>query len=528
MRRIGALGLARARLRARRRRLAVRRARPRRSSTARRRRSRRSRAPARRSTRASGSRCGAPPTTGRGAARARWRSRSTTPTARSPAGAGSRRRSARRPRRWAAALGARAAGGERDAEHRHLQRSRGRRRWDPEGDRAVTTGSSTATPTTRAGRPVASGVRVARLLVRRRPARAPGHLPLPRARLRRARAPASGRRSRRRSWSTAPTRRRPRSRPTGAPDGGGWYRDTVTLTFAGAGDRRCSTAAPARAWTRRRCPRPRRSPPPARTPSPGSCATARATPPAAPRRRCRSTRRAPAASLTCPAPVRAGEPASATWSASDEGSGLAGAGHRLAAARHHARRHLHGALRGRRRRRPPHAGDLPVRRGGGSPTPDARARPPRPRPRRPRRPRPRRPTSPYARPDRLPLGRPAADPHRRGARAPGRPGDRRRRRERDRGPAPALRRTSRVAADGRVRLTLACAAACSGRLTLRAEAARSPPGASRRRAGRVTVVLRLARRDRRALARRHRLRVRVVIAPTGGRATARSVTLRTR
>ena len=94
--------------------------------------------------------------------------------------------------------------------------------------------------------------------------------------------------------------------------------------------------------------------------------------------------------------------------------------------------------------------------------------------------------------------------------------------------APALRRTSRVAADGRLRITLACAVACTGRLSLRANGRTLAAERFRGRAGRTTVVLRLARRDRRALARRHRLRARVVVAPAGGRATTRRVILRTR
>ena len=94
--------------------------------------------------------------------------------------------------------------------------------------------------------------------------------------------------------------------------------------------------------------------------------------------------------------------------------------------------------------------------------------------------------------------------------------------------APALRRTSRVAADGRLRITLACAVACAGRLSLRADGRTLAARRFRARAGRTTVVLRLARRDRRALARRHRLRARVVITATGSRATTRRVVLRTR
>jgi hypothetical protein len=45
-------------------------------------------------------------------------------------------------------------------------------------------------------------------------------------------------------------------------------------------------------------------------------------------------------------------------------------------------------------------------------------------------------------------------------------------------------------------------------------------------AGRTTVVLQLARRDRRALARRHRLAARVRLAPDAGEPSARRVTLR--
>jgi hypothetical protein len=78
-----------------------------------------------------------------------------------------------------------------------------------------------------------------------------------------------------------------------------------------------------------------------------------------------------------------------------------------------------------------------------------------------------------------------------------------------------LLRASRVGRDGRLRVTLSCAAACSGKATLRAGrralAARRFAG----RAGTVRIALRLAKRERRALARAGRLRARLTIAPAG-------------
>jgi hypothetical protein len=97
-----------------------------------------------------------------------------------------------------------------------------------------------------------------------------------------------------------------------------------------------------------------------------------------------------------------------------------------------------------------------------------------------------------------------------------------------RAPAPSLRGVSRVAAGGRVRITLRCLAACSGRLSLRAKDRTLAARRFSALAGRFTLALRLSRRDRRTLARRHRLRVRVVLSHSGGDATARSVILRAR
>jgi hypothetical protein len=74
-----------------------------------------------------------------------------------------------------------------------------------------------------------------------------------------------------------------------------------------------------------------------------------------------------------------------------------------------------------------------------------------------------------------------------------------------------------------VRLTLSCAVACSGKATLRAEKRRLAARRFAGSAGTVRVVLRLAKRDRRALARAGRLRARLLLTPGG---EARRVTLR--
>jgi hypothetical protein len=77
-----------------------------------------------------------------------------------------------------------------------------------------------------------------------------------------------------------------------------------------------------------------------------------------------------------------------------------------------------------------------------------------------------------------------------------------------------------------MRLMLRCPAACSGRLSLRAQRRTLAARRFRAAAGQVRVVLRLAKRDRRALARKGRLAVRLAIAPEGAEPVLRRVTLR--
>ena len=112
--------------------------------------------------------------------------------------------------------------------------------------------------------------------------------------------------------------------PDRAPDGGGWYRDTVTLSFAGAGDPALLDGSAGSGVD------------PATVPAASTFATTGShTVSGIVRDRAGNASRsatatvqvdaaAPQASLACPAPVRVGEAASATWSASDAGSGLAG------------------------------------------------------------------------------------------------------------------------------------------------------------------------------------------------------------
>ena len=296
--------------------------------------------------------------------------------------------------------------------------------WDPEGDR-VSYVLEHRDADDAAWSPVGERHPRPRLLVRRRPARAPGHLPLPRARLRRARG--------RRLVGGARRRGRGPHRPGAARDHAGprarrrrlvpRHRDALVRRRGRPGAARRQRGLGRRPGDRAR--RRRRSPPPARTRSRGSCATARATRRAAPRRPCRSTRRRRRPRSRARRRCEAGEAASATWSASDAGSGLAGPATRVAAARHDARRDVHRPLRGRRRRRPPHARDLPVRRGGRSPSP-TQSRPPRRRPRRRHADRRAdgRPTD-APRPTETPDG-PAAAAARARRRTAGRPGRRRR------------------------------------------------------------------------------------------------------
>ena len=78
-----------------------------------------------------------------------------------------------------------------------------------------------------------------------------------------------------------------------------------------------------------------------------------------------------------------------------------------------------------------------------------------------------------------------------------------------------LRRASRVGRDGRVRLTLSCAVACSGKATLRAGSRTLAARRFAAPAGTLRVTLRLAKRDRRVLERAGRLRARLTIAPAG-------------
>ena len=77
-----------------------------------------------------------------------------------------------------------------------------------------------------------------------------------------------------------------------------------------------------------------------------------------------------------------------------------------------------------------------------------------------------------------------------------------------------------------MRITLRCSSACSGRLSLRARSRTLAARRFRGDAGRVRVVLKLARRDRRALARKGRLAVRLAIAPDGAEPALRRLTLR--
>jgi len=75
---------------------------------------------------------------------------------------------------------------------------------------------------------------------------------------------------------------------------------------------------------------------------------------------------------------------------------------------------------------------------------------------------------------------------------------------------------------------LGCSAACSGRVALGANGRTLAARRYRASAGRATVKLQLGRRDRRVLATRGRLPVRVRVAPDGGEPSARRLTLRPR
>ncbi|HET8952477.1 MAG TPA: endo-1,4-beta-xylanase, partial [Solirubrobacteraceae bacterium] len=112
--------------------------------------------------------------------------------------------------------------------------------------------------------------------------------------------------------------------PDRAPDGGGWYRDRVTLQFAGAGDPALIDGSPGAGVD------------PASVPASVTfTTTASHTAAGTVRDRAGNASRgasatvqvdasAPQAGLACPGPTRQGEPATATWTASDTGSGLSG------------------------------------------------------------------------------------------------------------------------------------------------------------------------------------------------------------
>ena len=321
--------------------------------------------------------------------------------------------------------------------------------------------------------------------------------------------------------------------PDRAPDGGGWHRDRVTLTFSGAGDGALPDGSAGSGVD------------PASVPAPSSfAATGSHTVSGIVRDRAGNASRsatatvrvdasAPSATLTCPAAVREGEPANATWSAGDEGSGLAGpptgslpldttragtftaryeaadvAGHRTPA--------TCGYVIEPAAQPEPEPSPSPTATPTASPTvsptasptasPSATAEP-----------------SATATPHVSPFGTAEAEPTPGAttepagppAPQPGAPATEPAAPQALRTAAPVLRHASRVGRDGRVRLRLGCAAACSGRATLRA---RGRTLAARRfaaPAGTVRVTLRLAERDRRALARAGRLRVRLLLSPAG-------------
>jgi endo-1,4-beta-xylanase len=352
--------------------------------------------------------------------------------------------------------------------------------------------------------------------------------------------------------------------PDRAPDGGGWYRDRATLSFAGAGDPLLADGSAGSGVD------------PATVPAPSTFATAGShTVSGTVRDRAGNASRsatatvrvdttAPQAALACPQPVQAGEPASATWTASDTGSGLAGpatgslpldttragtftaryeaidvAGHRTPATCTYVVEPTPEP--------DPEPTPSPTASPTASPTPEPTASPtaeptasPTAEPTSSSTASPpasptaestptgsptsgssAEPTSePFAQPksgsSAVPWPEPFVQPT---AEAPTEPLVVRAR-------APSLRRTSRVARDGRVRVTLGCAAACSGRVSLKSKRRTLAVRRFSASAGRVRVALRLPKRDRRTLARSGRLRVRVVIAPAGGGAAARRVTLR--
>ena len=344
--------------------------------------------------------------------------------------------------------------------------------------------------------------------------------------------------------------------PDRAPDGGGWYRDRVMLSFAGAGDPRLVDGSAGSGVD------------PATLPAPSTLATTGPhTVSGTVRDRAGNASRsasatvqvdasAPDASLACPAPVRVGETASATWTASDTGSGLTGpasgslpldstregtftasyeaadvAGHRTPATCTYVVEATEPD---------PEPTSTPTAEPTSTPTAEPTSTPTA------------EPTStPTAEPTSSPTAEPtssstpepasspsasateatsspsavpggsSAEPGVSPALAPTEP-------RAVRAPAATLKRASRVGRDGRVRIMLGCSAACSGRVALGANGRTLAARRYRASAGRATVKLQLGRRDRRVLATRGRLPVRVRVAPDGGEPSARRLTLRPR
>ena len=210
----------------------------------------------------------------------------------------------------------------------------------------------------------------------------------------------------------------------------------------------------------------------------------------------------PAGTLACPGPVAAGEPASAAWTASDGLSGLAGepagtvaldtarAGTYTASREiadnvgHVARLSCEYRVEGPAT---PTATPSPTPNATPSPTPNATPSP-----------------TPNATPSPTPTATPTPTP----------------------APAPAVKVKPHprkpVTESGTLRLSLACAdAQCDGQLTVRSTSraavtrARNPKRFSIPAGGRATVTWRLTRRERRALAHRGRLALRVTVRLAG-------------
>jgi GH35 family endo-1,4-beta-xylanase len=271
--------------------------------------------------------------------------------------------------------------------------------------------------------------------------------------------------------------------PDRPPDGGGWYRDRVTLTFAGAGDPALPDGSAGAGVD------------PASLPAAVSyAATGPHTVSGLLRDRARNASRsatatvmvdadAPVVTLTCPATVGRGEPASATWTAADAGSGITG----------------------------PATGSLPLDTSAtGAFTASYEA------------------TDAAGHVTAATCGyvveaAPAAtqEPTATATPEPGQGGTLGTQISR-----PRIKSASRVGRTGRIRVRLGCAAPCSGRLSLHARGGRLATKRFSAGAGDATVVLRLARRDRRLLERRRRLPASLRLVPDGGEPTARRVTLR--